>query len=97
MIPHGLVSGSQVSIAEVKAKEEREKFQKLEEMAKQLGISKAELAARYGKATRRARGAAPPKYKNPINEAQVWSGRGRKPQWVKDHLDAGKRLEDLAI
>ncbi len=28
---------------------------------------------------------------------ETWSGRGRKPEWVKTWLDAGKELAELAI
>jgi len=38
-----------------------------------------------------------PKYANPANPEQTWTGRGRQPQWVKDAFAAGKSLEDLAI
>lgn len=38
-----------------------------------------------------------PKYANPTNPDQTWTGRGRRPQWVSDALDAGKTLDDLAI
>jgi len=38
-----------------------------------------------------------PKYANPGNPEQTWTGRGRQPQWVKDAFAAGKTLEDLAI
>jgi len=38
-----------------------------------------------------------PKYVNPGNPAQTWTGRGRQPQWLKDALAAGKSLEDMTI
>jgi DNA-binding protein H-NS len=38
-----------------------------------------------------------PKYANPANADQTWTGRGRQPQWVKDAFAAGKSLDDLAI
>lgn len=37
------------------------------------------------------------KYANPEDSTQTWSGRGRKPRWVQEHLDSGKSIEDLAI
>ncbi|NHX27966.1 H-NS histone family protein, partial [Escherichia coli] len=40
---------------------------------------------------------AAPKYRNPENPDQTWSGRGRKPLWVVAHLDSGKAMEDLEI
>ncbi len=38
-----------------------------------------------------------PKYQNPTNPAEAWSGRGKQPHWVKTYLNAGKRLDDLLI
>lgn len=38
-----------------------------------------------------------PKYANPADPTQTWTGRGRKPHWVINALDAGKTLDDLAI
>lgn len=36
-------------------------------------------------------------YANPTNSEEVWSGRGRKPQWVADYLSNGGKLEDLRV
>jgi DNA-binding protein H-NS len=38
-----------------------------------------------------------PRYANPGNPEQTWTGRGRQPAWVKDTLAKGGSLEDLAI
>ncbi|MCU4651251.1 H-NS histone family protein [Roseibacterium sp. SDUM158016] len=38
-----------------------------------------------------------PKYANPANPDQTWTGRGRQPAWVKDALAKGKKIDDLAI
>jgi DNA-binding protein H-NS len=38
-----------------------------------------------------------PKFANPDDPSQVWSGRGRRPQWVKEKLASGLALEDLSI
>ncbi|MEY2151100.1 H-NS family nucleoid-associated regulatory protein [Rhodanobacter sp. 115] len=41
----------------------------------------------------------PPKYRNPANPAQMWTGRGNRPTWVTDWLAAhpgGKMSELLA-
>lgn len=34
-------------------------------------------------------------YVNPDDETQTWSGRGRKPAWIKAWLDCGISLEEL--
>jgi len=38
-----------------------------------------------------------PKYRNPNNPDQTWSGRGRAPGWMAAHLEAGGEKADLAI
>lgn len=38
-----------------------------------------------------------PKYRNPSDKSKTWSGKGHRPGWVKDRLDAGNSLESLAI
>ena len=38
-----------------------------------------------------------PKYRNPGNPAETWSGRGRKPRWVEEQVGAGRSLSDLLI
>jgi DNA-binding protein H-NS len=38
-----------------------------------------------------------PKYRNPANAADTWSGRGRAPKWMADHLAAGGSKDDYAI
>ena len=42
-------------------------------------------------------GVVPPKYRNPTNPEQTWSGRGKQPNWFKDALKAGKKEKDLLI
>lgn len=40
------------------------------------------------------RAVVPMKYRKGMDS---WSGRGRKPRWVEDHLKKGGKLEDLLI
>ena len=39
----------------------------------------------------------PPKYRNPENPMEIWSGRGKQPHWVQAQLGAGKKLENFLI
>jgi DNA-binding protein H-NS len=43
------------------------------------------------------RGPLPPKYKNPKNPAEVWTGRGLTPNWLKQHEEAGGKRDDCLI
>ena len=40
-------------------------------------------------ASPRAGGKVPPKYRNPADPQQTWTGRGRSPQWVQALRAAG--------
>ncbi len=51
---------------------------------------------RTGK-VRKTGGIVPPKYRNPADPEQTWSGRGKRPRWFNDALKAGKKEKDLAI
>ena len=67
---------------------------KLEAIAKEIGYSLAELIGIEVKATRAP---AVAKYRHPENAALTWSGRGRKPHWFADHVNAGKDPAELAV
>jgi len=66
----------------------------LEEKARAMGFSLAELT---GSVQVRKRTLAVPKYANPADAFDTWSGRGRKPRWFAAALAAGRRPDDLAI
>lgn len=71
-----------------------------DEAARAYGFSLAELGVAPGKGKRKAKASGsqnPPKYRNPDNPSQTWSGLGRRPQWVKDAEAQGTPLEELAI
>jgi len=40
---------------------------------------------------------AGPRYQNPDNPAETWSGRGPRPRWVEAALASGRSLESLEI
>ena len=77
--------------------EDRQKAEaraKVEALARDLGYSLAELV---GTETKSSRAPAAAKYRHPENSALTWSGRGRKPQWFVDALEAGKTAGDLVV
>src|SRR5690242_11232268 len=38
-----------------------------------------------------------PKYRNPKNPDETWSGRGKRPLWLAKRLGAGSKLDDFLI
>lgn len=72
----------------------KEALAELEEKARALGFSLAELT---GVSPTRKRTPAVAKYANPSDPTDTWSGRGRKPRWFEAALKSGNSAEDLAI
>lgn len=38
-----------------------------------------------------------PKYRNPANAAETWTGRGKQPRWLASLTSAGRSLDDFLI
>jgi DNA-binding protein H-NS len=46
---------------------------------------------------RRPYPAVVPKYRNPNDSSETWSGRGKQPRWLVALLKAGKQIDDFRI
>ena len=82
------------AIASFEDRKKKEALAELEEKAREMGFTLAELT---GATLIRKRSPAVPKYANPANASDTWSGRGRKPRWFEAALKSGKTREDMAI
>jgi DNA-binding protein H-NS len=83
------------AIVDFSNRKKGEALSALEEHAKALGFTFAELT---GAKTRKARaGSGVPKFRHPENPEVTWSGHGRKPAWFKAAIDAGKAAESMAV
>lgn len=81
------------ALADYDARKKAEARAAAEALAKEAGYSLSELME--AGSTKGSKGT--PKYAHPENSAQTWTGRGRKPKWLEEHLAAGGDLEALAI
>ena len=75
-----------------------EKFKKL---AEQSGLNLSDIVwdeqEKANKKPERKKKKYHPKYYNPENPEQTWTGLGMKPRWVRALLEQGKTMEDLLI
>jgi DNA-binding protein H-NS len=65
-----------------------------EAMAEKAGFTLEEVMQATSS---KKRPAVPAKYRNPDNQMDTWSGRGRKPLWVVALLESGGSLEACLI
>ena len=68
-------------------------------IAQSVGVPVKELigSGGSGAGSRGKTGSVAPRYRNPADSSQQWTGRGRQPKWVKEWLDAGKDISGLKV
>ena len=88
-MPHGRDADlSKLSLAALKALRDRIDA----EIVTRQGAQEAALRSRGGLVERDG-----PRYRNPENSAETWSGKQPRPSWVGEALGNGYTLSDLEI
>lgn len=82
------------AVANYEDRKKKEALAALEEQARKLGFSIAELT---GAKVAKTRAPASAKYANPADPSDTWSGRGRKPRWFAEAIVAGASPESMAV
>ena len=87
------------AIVERKAQERADVKEKLAALAEKSGFDLDDL---FGKARKNGSGSGPrgkvaPKYRNPADPTETWTGRGRMPLWMKALTDKGAKREKFLI
>ncbi len=91
-----VVQAAQQRIDELMEGQRKKALDKVQAAAEAVGMSPAELLKHFG-VGKRPKKPVRPKYRNPENSDETWTGRGRKPEWVVAWLEGGKELAELAI
>jgi len=91
-----LISKAQLRQAELRKEKVAKLREKIHALIKAEGYSFEDIFGQ-GRAKSRRTGPVAPKYRNPADPSQTWSGRGKRPRWYNDALKAGKKEKDLAI
>jgi DNA-binding protein H-NS len=82
------------AINEYQDRKMTEARQRLEAEARAMGFTLSEVVEGKRKANASK---SPPKYRHPEDSSVTWTGRGRKPAWVIEHLNAGRDMEELEL
>ena len=82
------------AISGYKDRQRAEAMKELQAVAKKHGLPLDEIVTGKG---RKSKAKSPPKYRNPDNAEETWSGRGRQPEWYKSAIAKGIKPEQLAI
>ena len=80
--------------------EKRELEKRLAQLCREKEIPQLESSDRQAIEAPRERRKYPrvsPKYRNPNEPSETWSGRGKQPRWLATALKAGRTIEEFVI
>lgn len=84
-----------------KSNDKKEFISKLKSMAEESGLPLNEIVSELQKisvpSTKLKKEKAPPKFRNPHNAEQTWSGNGRMPKWLATEVANGKSENEFLI
>ncbi len=82
-------------IASRRKHEERQAREEIKEVAAKYGFALNELVSGISIPKGRSLSKAQGKFRHPDDPTKTWTGRGRKPKWVKEWEAAGCSIDDL--
>lgn len=94
-----LIKSAEAQMASARKNHVHEVRAKIDALLQNSGLTLDEVYSRRGgKGSTGAKSAVAPKYRNPENAAQTWSGRGKRPLWFVEALKKrGVTAESLLI
>jgi len=94
-----LIKSAEAQMSSARKNHVQEVRAKMDALLKNAGLTLDEVYPRRGsKGSASTKSAVAPKYRNPENTAQTWSGRGKRPLWFVDALKKkGVTAESLLI
>src|ERR1700758_4504684 len=95
-----LIANAESHMQEAKSNQIQEVRKKIDTLLNNAGLSLADVyPTRGGKASKAGkRSVVAPKYRNPEDASQTWSGRGKRPLWLVAALKRrGVTLDSLLI
>jgi DNA-binding protein H-NS len=98
---HALIENANAQMHEARASQIQSVKQKIQALLSSSGLSLEDIYPSRGKKAAGKKGktgSVAPKYRDPSNPSQTWSGRGRQPAWFAKALRRrGVTVESLLI
>lgn len=93
-----LTQKASILIEEKREQNLDEAYSRIVQIAQEAGLTLEELVERGTKKTvQAAKKPVKPRYQNPDNTNETWTGRGKQPRWLAEKIKAGAKPEDFLI
>jgi DNA-binding protein H-NS len=93
---HDLVTRAQRELAERQKQERRHVMAEIRALADSVGLTVNFLEEEKSSGSLKGRKVAP-KYRNPHNYEDTWTGRGMKPRWLAELVEQGREIDEFRI
>lgn len=91
-----LISKSKTTIEQKKKSEKKAVLAEIKALAQSRGFDLKELISLNAGADKPVKkSVVAPKYQDPANASNLWSGRGKQPVWFKKAIEGGAKAEQL--
>jgi DNA-binding protein H-NS len=72
--------------------------QQIVALAESVGMTVDQIMSAKGTREKKLKKTIAARYRHPEDTSKQWTGRGRKPRWIQEYLDAsGKDIDSLLI
>ena len=93
-----LIKNAEAQMESARKNHVKEVRAKIDAILSGAGLTIGEVYPTRGKSAKGPKAAVAPKYRNPDNPAQTWSGRGKRPLWFVEALKKrGVTAESLLV
>jgi len=91
-----VIANAQRALKEKQQSKRKDVIAQIRELAASIGVS-VEISDGEKPASSRRGSKVAPKYRNPNNPTQTWTGRGMKPRWLQSLLEQGRNADEFLI
>lgn len=86
------------ALAEAEARDRQAALDAARAAASEFGFSLDEISGNSRRRGGRPNGSlSPPRYANPADQEQTWTGKGRKPNWFTEALSRGINPSEMEL
>src|ERR1044071_2010023 len=98
-VPELLTLGKDIEgeIQRRKVEDRKKVLTQMKELAASVGMTVEEVLSGSDDEKAKTKKQTEPKYRDPDNPKQSWGGKGPKPRWLNQALEAGAKLEDFEV
>ena len=94
---HALAARAQKALEDKRKESRRAVIAQIKELADSIGVTVTITTDCEKPVSVRKGSKVAPKYRNPHNHDQTWTGRGVKPRWLAALVEQGRRMEEFLI